>query len=80
MYFSFLAHYRQKRKIKSVFYVLAFMPGSYHIRRVLKLKIVVQLRLHNFQLIRVITKDNIFLKLISCQILDKSNFNLFELW
>ena len=48
------------------------MPGSLHIGRVLKLKIVVELCLLNFQLIRVITKDEIVLKLISCQILEKA--------
>ncbi len=47
------------------------MPGSSHIRCVLKLEIVVELCLLNFQLIRVITKDDIFLKLKSCQILEK---------
>ena len=48
------------------------MPDSLHIGRVLKLEIVVELCLLNFQLIRVITKDDIFLKLISCQILEKA--------
>jgi len=52
--------------------LLSLMPGSSHIRCVLKLEIVIELCLLNFQLIKVTTKDDIFLKLLSSQILEKA--------